>query len=227
MTQALLLVGSPRGKKSTSTSLALYLMDNLEQKGINSEILWINRQVVSEERILEMLEAVDRADIIVLTAPLYDDCQPAIVTKTMEAIAAREIIKENGKKRFFPIINSGFPEPEQITAVAIAIYHKFAITVGFKWAGSLAIGSGEALRGSAGKSLEDLGKMAGKVKKALDEISSALAAENSYPDKSLRAIPDFFYKGIFPKIMARLNNFSWKSQAKKNGGVVDARPYSQ
>lgn len=200
-------------------------MNNLEQKGIKSEILWINRQVVSDERILEMLTAVDHADIVILTAPLYDDCQPAIVTKTMEAISAQARIK--GKKRFFPIINSGFPEPEQITAVAITIYHKFAVTVGFKWAGSLAIGGGEVLQGSAGKSLDDLGKMAGRVKKTLDEIALSLAAENSYPDKSLRAIPDFFYKGFFPKIITRFNNSSWKSRAKKNGGIVDARPYSQ
>ena len=225
MTHALLLVGSPRGKRSTSTSVGRYLMNSLEQKGIDTEILWINRQVVSDERLDEMLDAVDHADIVILTAPLYDDCQPAIVTKTMEAIAAQQKFIE--KKRFFPIINCGFPEPEQITAVAISIYHKFAISVGFKWAGSLAIGGGEILQGSAGKSLDDLGKIAGKVKKSLDEIAQALAAKNSYPDKSLRAVPGFFYWRFFAKIMTRLNNFSWKSRAKKNGGVVDARPYSQ
>lgn len=225
MTHALLLVGSPRGKRSTSTSVGRYLMNFLEQKGIDTETLWINRQVVSDERLHEMLDAVDHADIVILTAPLYDDCQPAIVTKTMEAIAAQQKFIE--KKRFFPIINCGFPEPEQITAVAIAIYHKFAISVGFKWAGSLAIGGGEILQGSAGKSLDDLGKIAGKVKKSLDEIAQALAAENSYPDKSLRAISGFFYWRFFTNIMTRLNNFSWKSRAKKNGGVVDARPYSQ
>ncbi len=225
MIQALLLVGSPRGKRSTSTSLGRYLMNNLVQKGIDTGTLWINRQVVSDERMHEMLEAVDHADIIVLTAPLYDDSQPAIVTKTMEAIAAQQKFK--GKKRFFPIINCGFPEPEQITAVAIAIYHKFATTVGFKWAGSLAIGGGEILQGSTGKSLDDLGKLAGKVKKTLDEIAQALAVENSYPDKALRAVPGFFYMRFFAKIMTRLNNFSWRSRAKKNGGIVDARPYSQ
>jgi len=225
MTLALLLVGSPRGKRSTSTSVGRYLMNNLEQKGIDSETLWINRQVVSKKRMHEMLEAVDRADIVILTAPLYDDCQPAIVTKTMEAIAVQEKIK--GKKRFFPIINCGLPEPEQITAVAIAIYHKFAATVGFKWAGSLAVGGGEMLQGSTGKSLDDIGKMAGKIKKTLEEIAQALAADNSYPDKALRAVPNFFYMRFIAKMMTWLNNISWKSRAKKNGGVVDARPYSQ
>jgi hypothetical protein len=225
MTHALLLVGSPRGERSTSTSVGRYLMDSLAQKGIECETLWINRQVVSEHRMVEMLDAVKRADIVVLTAPLYDDCQPAIVVKTMEAMAAQEKIK--GKKRFFSIINCGFPEPEQITAVAIAIYHKFAVTMGLKWAGSLAIGGGEMLQGSTGKSLNDMGKMAGKVKRTLEEAAQALAADNSYPDKSLRTVPDLFYRRYIAKMLVRLNNHFWKSRAKKNGGVVDARPYSQ
>ena len=35
----------------------------------------------------DMLAAIDKADIIVLVAPLYDDTSPAIVVKTMEAMA--------------------------------------------------------------------------------------------------------------------------------------------
>lgn len=225
MIQALLLVGSPRGERSTSTSLGLYLKTQLEQRGIGTKTMWINKQVAIAARMDEMLSAVERADIVILTAPLYDDCQPAIVTKTMESMAERGKIE--GKKRFFPIINCGFPEPEQITAVAIAIYHKFATTVGFKWAGSLAIGGGEMLQGTTGNSLESLGRMAGKVRKTLDDIAQALAAENSYPDKAIRIVPDFFYWRIIAKGILKLNNLSWKSRTKKKGGVVDARPYSQ
>lgn len=225
MTRALLLVGSPRGKRSTSSSIGGYLLDLLDKRGMETEILWINRQLSDDEKLSQMLDAVDHADIIILTAPLYDDCQPYIVTRTMEAIAARQQSSEN--KRFIPIINCGFPEPEHITAVAVDIYHKFATTVGFKWAGSLAIGGGEMLQGASGKRLDDLGKMAGKVKKALERIAEALAAENSIPDESLRIVPDFFYKSLMKKLITKMNNYSWKSRAKKNGEVVDSRPYSQ
>jgi len=225
MTQALLLVGSPRGKKSTSTSVGSYLINILDKRGLKTEILWIDRQLADEEKLSQMLDAVDRADIIILTAPLYDDCQPYIVTRTMEAIAAH--LKNLGNKRFIPIINCAFQEPEHITSVAIAIYHKFATTVGFKWAGSLAIGGGEMLQGARGKKLEEIGKMAGKVKKALERIANALVADSSFPDESVRAIPDFFYKPLIKKAMSWMNNHGWKSQVKKNGGIVDARPYSQ
>jgi len=225
MTRALLLVGSPRGKKSTSTSLGNYLLNILVKRGLETETLWINRQLADDEKLSEMLDAVDRADIIILTAPLYDDCQPYIVTRTMEAIAARQKSLEN--KSFIPIINCGLQEPEHITAVSIAIYHKFATTVGFKWAGSLAIGGGEMLQGARGKTLDDLGKMAGKVKKALERIADALVTDNSFPDTSIRAVPDFFYKPFIKKLITKMNNHGWKSRAKKNGGVVDARPYTQ
>jgi len=225
MTRALLLVGSPRGKKSTSSSVGSYLLNILDERGLETDILWINRQLADDEKLFQMLDAVDRADIIILTAPLYDDCQPYIVTRTMEAIAAHR--KNLGNKRFIPIINCGFQEPEHITSVAIAIYHKFTSTVGFKWAGSLAIGGGEMLQGASGKKLNELGKMAGKVKKALERIADALVADNSFPDESIRAVPDFFYKPFMKKVITWINNHSWKSRAKRNGGVVYARPYSQ
>jgi hypothetical protein len=197
----------------------------LEKKGLETEILWVNKQVTSEKRTTQMLEAVDCADIVILTAPLYDDCQPYIVIKAMEAIADQK--KDMGNKRFMPIINSGLPEPEQITAVSISIYHKFAMTVGFKWAGSLAIGGGEMLQGVRGKTLEDIGRMANRIKETLENIAEAMVTERSYPDKSIRTVPDFFYKPLFKKLIARFNTWGWKSRTKKNGGIVDARPFSQ
>jgi hypothetical protein len=225
MIRALILIGSPRGKKSTSTSLGSYLLKILDERGWDTEILWVNRQLADDEKLAQMLDAIDRADIIVLTAPLYDDCQPYIVTRTMEAISFH--LKNLDNKRFIPIINCGFPEPEHITAVTISIYHKFAASVGFKWAGSLAIGGGEMLQGARGKTLDDLGKMARKVKKELERIADALAADSPFPDTSIRVVPDLFNKPFMKKVITRMNNHGWKSRAKKNGGVVDAQPYSQ
>jgi hypothetical protein len=223
MTRVLFLVGSPRGKKSTSTSIANYLADRLQEKGFETEIIWINLQLSNEEKLNQMLVAVDNANIIILTAPLYDDCQPFVVTRTMEAIAARQNSLEG--KCFLPIINCGFPEPEHITAVAISIYEKFASTVGLNWAGSLAIGGGEMLQGSAGKKLEDLGKMAARTTKILERISDSLAAGERFPDESLRTVPDLFYKPFMKKLILGMNNWSWKSRAKKKGEAVDARPF--
>ena len=116
----------------------------------------------TDAKIAGLLEEINYADIVMLTAPLYDDSQPYIVVKTMELIYAKKMKLDN--KRFFPIINCGFFESKHITEVAIPIYHQFAKTVGFKWSGSIAIGGGEIFQGSKGKLLSDLGKQADKMK---------------------------------------------------------------
>lgn len=223
MTRALLLVGSPRGRRSSSTSVGSYLLNLVQERGIETEALWLREQLTNEERTSQMLDAISGADIVILTAPLYDDCQPYLVTRTMELIADQE---EMAGKRFIPIVNCGFPEAEHITAVAIPIYRKFASMVGFEWVGSLAIGGGEMIQGAQGKQLDEIGNTANDLKKQLGEIAEALASGTSHSDESIIAYPRFFLNPIMTKIMVWMNNRSWKSQAEKNGGKVDAKPYA-
>lgn len=223
MTRALLLVGSPRGRRSSSTSVGSYLLNLVQERGLETETLWIREQLTNDERTSQMLDAISGADIVILTAPLYDDCQPYLVTRTMELIADQE---DMAGKRFIPIVNCGFPEAEHITAVAIPIYRKFASMVGFEWVGSLAIGGGEMLQGVQGKQLDEIGSVANGLKRTLGEIAEALVSGTSYSDESIIAYPRFFLNPIMTKIMVWINNRSWKSQAEKNGGVVDAKPYA-
>ena len=223
MTRALLLVGSPRGRKSTSTSIGEYLMGQLQSREHETETLWIREQLTSPEKIEQMIDRVDEVDLVVLTAPLYDDCQPYIVVKTMEAIAARG--SNLTDTRFMPIVNCGFGEHRQITAAAIPIYRMFAAKVGLKWAGSLAIAGGEMFAGSRGLSLEELGKASSKMRRKLEEIADTLSTGEAFPDDAYTAFPEFLLKPFFGRLMLMISNAGWKSRAKKNSGVVDARPY--
>lgn len=222
MKRSLLLVGSPRGRKSTSTSIGEYLMSRLQAEEYETETIWIREQLVSPDKTGWMIDRLIGADLIILTAPLYDDCQPYIVTKTMEEVAARG--GSLSGNRFIPIINCGFGEHQQITAAAIPIYRMFAKKVGLTWAGSLAVAGGEMLRGSAGLSLDELGKAAAGMRAKLVEIAEILANGGIYPDEVYTTFPDFFLKPFFAKLMLKMNNAGWKSRAKKNSGVVDARP---
>jgi hypothetical protein len=223
MIRALLLVGSPRGRKSTSTSIGEHLMSVMRSKDCETETLWIREQLVSTDKTDKMIDCVDSADLIVLTAPLYDDCQPYIVTKTMEGIAARG--SDLGGKRFMPIVNCGFGEHRQITAAAIPIYRMFAAKVGLTWAGSLAVAGGEMFRGSRGVSLEELGKASSGMRAKLAGIAGILSTGGACPDDVYTPFPEFLLKPFFGRLMLRMSNAGWKSRAKKNAGVVDARPY--
>lgn len=223
MSSVLLLVGSPRGKKSGSTSIGEYLLHQLSSAGHETETLWIKTQLANEEKTTRMLDTVDAADLIILAAPLYDDCQPYIVVKTMEAVANRG--SDLTSKRFMPIINCGFPEHRQITAAAIPIYRMFADSVGLQWAGSLAIAGGEMYRGSQGMKLEELGKASAKIRSKLKEIGTSLAAGQTWTDDVLTAFPEFLLKPIFARLILGLNNAGWKSRAKQHSSDVAAMPY--
>ncbi|MHA1201123.1 MAG: NAD(P)H-dependent oxidoreductase [Candidatus Heimdallarchaeaceae archaeon] len=120
MTKALMLMGSPRGKKSTSNSVGTYLLEQLEKKGLEISSTIIRSQLNTKDKINEMVEEVKEADIIIHTAPLYDDFLPYIVIKTFEIIADRNL--DLKKKQFIPIVNCGLPEPEHISEAAIPIY---------------------------------------------------------------------------------------------------------
>ena len=224
MTGALILVGSPRGRLSSSTSIGNYLSKELDGQGLEAETLWLREVLPSEERTAKLLESVGAADIIIVIAPLYDDCQPYLVTKTMELLVDQGI--SYADKRFIPIVNCGLPEHQQITAVAIPIYRRFASTVGFSWVGSLAIGGGEMIQGATGKQIEDMGNMANELKERLGEIAESLAKGTQFSDTSMIAYPSIFLNPMISKVIGWMNNRSWTSQAKKNGGVVDAAPYA-
>jgi len=233
--RVLLLVGSPRGKRSTSTAVGSYIIDLMKKKGL--ELLapqWIGPMLRNPEKFSHLFEAVDAADIIVLAVPLYDDCQPYIVIKAMELIAShqKELAKAQKKsdgKLFSVIVNCAFPE-EHHTQTVIRIYRKFVEDVGFRWGGSLAIRAGEALRGRYGKTLDDAGSMAKKVKEALVRMADSLAKGSPSADETMSVIPESFSQGPFSfmgSFFMWLNNRMWAKQAKKKGEDVSARPYAQ
>ncbi len=224
MTRTLLLVGSPRGRRSSSSSISAYLGERLDEIGHDNETLWISEQLITGERTKAMMDAIKNSDTIVLTAPLYDDCQPAIVTKTMELMG--EMGNLDGKQ-FIPIINSGFPQVEQITLAAIPIYKMFAKKTGLSWKGSLAIGGGEGLQGAAGKTLEEAGGAAKQVMIELAKIADSITDNSDYGDNEAHTIPKFLIRPSIGKIMAWFNNRGWKAMADKNGGNVDSKPYAK
>jgi len=221
--KALLLVGSPRGKRSTSYSLGTYLLSILQERGFEIKTLIVKLELASDKKVETMLKEVNASDVIILTAPLYDDSQPYIVVKLMELIAAKEMKLDT--KRFIPIINCGFFESVHITAVAISIYHQFAKTMNLRWVGSLAIGGGEMFGGARGKLLDDLGKIADKMKMVLFDVAEKLSSDVNIGDLVPMVFPKLFDVKLLKKGFIKMNNRSWKKQAEINGGKVDAKPY--
>ena len=75
--KVLLLVGSPKGLKSTSRALGTYLLRKLEAGGMATESMLVGAALHGQANMARMLEAVDSADLVIVSFPLYVDQLPA------------------------------------------------------------------------------------------------------------------------------------------------------
>jgi multimeric flavodoxin WrbA len=220
--RALLLVGSPRTRKSTSASLGDYLFEQLKNRGVETETIHLYTSLNSRERMDEFYAALAAADLVVLAFPLYVDSLPAPVITALERIAVYRA-KNPKSARFAAISNCGFPEAHH-NATALAICAEFAHSTGFEWMGSLALGGGQGL--VSGTPLKDLDGRAIPIKASLDMAAEALAAGRFIPE-SARAL---LAKPLIPKMLYKFfGGIGWKRQAKRYGkqNLLRTRPYQK
>jgi multimeric flavodoxin WrbA len=218
--RAVLLIGSPRTKKSTSASLGGYLFEQLEARGVQIQTIQIYTSINSQKRMQAIYEAIDNTDLIVLAFPLYVDSLPAPVIAALEKIAAHH--KDNHSPiRFAAIANCGFPEADH-TKTALAICAEFAHQNGLAWMGGLALGAGEGI--VHGTPLNELDGRAIPLKHSLDLAAEALANGRPIPQSA----SDLLAKPIIPNWMYTLmGRFGWRQQAKQYGAqkVIKRQPY--
>jgi len=217
----LLIIGSPKGVKSTSIQLGGHLLRRLEARGSTTETMIVGSALKSEADTRRLLEAADRADLLVVSFPLYVDQLPAPLIEALERIAEHRTIRTSSRtQRIAAIVQCGFPETLQ-NQPACAIMEQFAAESGFEWAGALAMGMGGAI---GGRSLDKAGGMVRNVVKGFEFAADALASGKSIPPEAIAlAGKPFMPRAIY--LLAA--NFGMKSLAKKAGArsrVYD-RPY--
>jgi multimeric flavodoxin WrbA len=214
---ALLLVGSPRTRKSTSHSLGSYLIEKLSAQNIETKIIQIHTSIRSPERMKTLLEGVDAADLVLLAFPLYIDSLPAPTIEALERITAHRAARVGTgtspvhHQLFAAIANCGFPEAHH-NETGLAICAKFAHKAGFHWAGSLALGAGEGM--VHGMPLHELDGRVTPLKKALDLAANALAQGGPIPEEAQTLWAKPFIPGWLYRLMGV---YGWRQQAKKYG----------
>lgn len=227
--KVLLLIGSPKGPKSTSRALGAYLLRKLESGGMETSEMTVAAALRSTEDQHRMHKAVDAAELIVVSFPLYADQLPAPLVQALELVADRRKgmlpaspVAGPLVQRVAAIVQCGFPEAHQNEA-AVAIVRQFAREAGFNWAGGLAMGMGGAI---AGKPLDEAGGMVRNVVKALDMAAAALLEGRDIPEDAAalmgkRLMPGWLY--------TFMGNRGMKRSAKRRGILkrVCDRPYEQ
>ncbi len=220
-TKVLLLVGSPRGKGSTSFSMLSYLGDKMNAQNCEIETVMIHKALRSTEGIQMCLDHIQDSDVIVLAAPLYVDSLPMPVIQMMEVIVDhRRRSTMDNRPLFVSIVNSGFPEAAH-NLIALDICRIFAKQAHFEWGGGLPFGGGQAVNGTK---LDEAGGRARHVKPAIDILSKALAQRQATPIEAIERIS----KSIIPtRLYTMSGKRRWNAWAKRNG-VLDQlakRPY--
>ena len=221
MRRALLLVGSPKTRKSTSNSLGTYLFEQLGAQSIQTETIYLHTVLRSPEKMQALLDAVGAADLVMLAFPLYVDTLPAPVIEALERITAhREGHDRTHRQLFAAIANCGFPEAFQCNT-ALANCDRFAQESGFTWAGGMALGAGHMLDGVP---LAEGGGMTLMMRQNLELAAKALAQGQAIP----QAARDGLAKPVIPHWIYRLSGWwRWHQKAKANGAkkLLKRQPY--
>ena len=225
--KAVLLIGSPKLKNSTSESLGGYLLERIGEYDILTETLHLHSEMKTEAKKNLFLEKIEEADIIILAAPLYIDTLPAKVIKALTLIADnRKKLKlkdaEALKEQFFvAVVNCGFPEVEH-NKIALKVYEQFALETGIKYLGGIAVGMGVAVNG---KPLKEIGGMVKNLVKGLDQAAEEIVNKKQLSDSVIEKTS----KPLMPKkwLYTLVGDLSWRFQAFKNGVYtkLNDRPY--
>ena len=209
----LLLAGSPKGlEKSSSARLGRLVVEGLEEREWSSESIHLHAAVESEEGRRNLFEAIDRADVVLLAAPLYVDSLPAPAIRALELIAGHR--RQAGEKRvprFVSIITCAFVEPSQ-NDTCQRILHRFVDRAGLEWLTSVSLGGG--------------GRITKRVREAFDILTEAVDLQILVPGEVERLTR----KPLMPSwLYVVVGNVMWKRLADRNG-VKDrlrARPYER
>lgn len=221
--RALLLVGSPKTRNSTSHVLGTYLFERLRARSIDTTTTYLHTVVHSPGKMTALLNAVDHADLVTLAFPLYVDSLPAPVIEVLEGAAAHRRHRGQTEPQLFAAIaNCGFPEVHHMDN-ALAICEMFARQAKFAWASSLALGGGQGLVN--GMPLAELGGRAAPLRNALELAADALARGQAIPN----AAQDLIAKPVIPGWLYRLaGGYGWRQEAKRYGAQksLRRRPYA-
>lgn len=219
---ALILVGSPKGRTSASWMLGSRLAEGLQDHGVTVQYGMVHHELRSGEGAGKLLDLVDSSDLVVLAFPLYVDSLPAPLTRLLELVAERRgRTAAAGSPRLAVIVQCGFPEAHQCDT-AIGICRRFAGSAGMRWAGALAMGMGGSLEG-------DFKRMPGGGKKILDALgkaAEALARGGDIPDDA-KAL---FARPLMPRrFYTMIGNLGWRLKMRKNKAQrpIGYRPYAQ
>lgn len=211
--RALLWVGSAKAPgTSTSESLGQHLLGLLPAEGWETRTVHVGHAVrLGRDGAPELAEAIEWADLVVLSTPVYVDTLPALVLAGLEHMV-RAGQRAESPKALLPIVQCGFPELTH-TGLALDVLALAAREAGMSWVGHLALAGGGMIDG---KPLADLGGRVHHQTAALAAVAEALDAGEGILPETTEA---FAKVPIGPRLYRLMGQAGWLAAAWRNDAV--------
>jgi len=211
---ALVWVGSAKpARTSTSEALGRAFAERLVARGWTMEVL---AGVPAAQHPERLIEAVQRADLVIPASPIYVDTLPGIV---LEGLARLVDAPRERRAAWLPIVQCGLPEVAHTVLAVEALQHAVGER-GDVWCGHLAMGQGGLLHG---RPPADVGRPGVRLDAALDEAAAAIDAGQPVPSSVTAAfarppLPDAVYRTA--------SRAGWLWRALRSGAIgrLDAQP---
>ncbi|MDR3601620.1 MAG: flavodoxin [Desulfosporosinus sp.] len=169
------------------------------------------RKSISAHKLSEDFETFSKAEVIIISFPLYYFCMPGILTRFLEDYYHSHTISGNisNKVKVYAIVNCGFPEPET-NLEAVRVIKSFSRHIKAEFRFGVLIGGGPMM--FAAKNAPFMKKAVQKLNNAFLSIAEDIQQENF-------AKPDHIYIGVnFPKrLYFFMGGRGWITSARKNG----------
>lgn len=182
----LIISCSPRAKRGSSNAIAEYLLDQLKLNGNSTDKIILCQEIKEESRIVEYL---DKADVIVLTLPIYENSVPGLVVQLFEVIYQFRNKLSGREKQIFVITNSGFAEVSANQS-AIEVCRLFADEMGFDWLGGIAVAPGTLFTED---NLYKSKRIYKKLIMSLDMITESLSNNRKIPEAAFALVSKSFF----------------------------------
>ncbi len=211
LAKAMVLIGSPKGKTSTSASLGTYLIEQLKELDVSCEQRSIYPLLRKQNDLPEVFHTIAGVDHLIIAFPLYIDTLPAGVIEFLELFL--DFLKHNPlnrKPEFSVIINCGFPEAAH-ARVAVRNCEEFARQAHFAWKGAITLGMGGVF---GERPLKQCAEYAQHVLTGLEITAKDLYSGNPISREAINMIktpimPNEMYTSMAKK--------GWNQQAEANG----------
>ncbi|TVR62778.1 MAG: hypothetical protein EA426_01520 [Spirochaetaceae bacterium] len=219
MKRVVFLLGSPRGVKTGTESIANYLEARLP--GIEVQ-RWRAHQIFRDgDQVAAFGESLRGAQLLVLCTPVYVHSLP---WPFQEVLAALDDSPNRGGLsglNVMTVIHSGYLEDIQRQTCFEMCQH-FCRETGMVYRGGFGFGASPLIDG---RPLESTGRLMRWVRRALDEMATCIAHDRELSGKATALIHRHF--ALMPRwLMIPLMKLKVERDAKKAGVDYRARPYA-